>query len=258
MSGDIPKQSQRVTEGAAVRARIPPGQLRVLVVGAGGLGSIAAAYLAVEGVRTIGIVDSDSVDLSNLHRQLLYHQNDIGRPKVFSASERLRALDPNLSIEAIHERLDAYSAVRLFTGYDFVIDGSDNFATKFLVNDTAVSLGMPFSHGGVLGFIGQTMTIVPGRSACYRCLFHTPPEPGEIPTCQEAGILGPVAGMIGAIQAAQALAYARGGDDLLVDRLLTYDALEARGRIVRLRANPHCEACGASALETFVTAEARR
>lgn len=241
-----------------MRARIPPAQLRVLVVGAGGLGSIAAAHLAVEGVGTIAIVDSDRVDLSNLHRQLLYRQNDIGRPKALSASERLRALQPNLHVEAIHERLDAHNAAQLFTGYDFIIDGSDNFATKFLVNDTAVSLGTPYSHGGVLGFIGQTMTIVPGRSACYRCLFTTPPEPGEIPTCQEAGILGPVAGMIGAIQAGQLLAYARGTDDLLIDRLLTYDGLETRGRIVRLRANPRCEACGPSALDTFVTAEARR
>jgi adenylyltransferase/sulfurtransferase len=258
VSRHLPNQSQQVTDGTAVRARIPSAQFRVLVVGVGGLGSVAAAHLAVEGVRSIAIVDSDTVDLSNLHRQLLYHQDDIGRPKVSPASERLRALVPHLRVEAIHERLDAHNAVQLLTGYDFIIDGSDNFATKFLVNDTAVSLGIPFSHGGVLGFIGQTMTIVPGRSACYRCLFNTSPDPGEIPTCREAGILGAVAGMIGGIQAAQALAYAGGTNGLLVDRLLTYDALEARGRIVQLRANPRCAACGASALGRFATAEARR
>jgi adenylyltransferase/sulfurtransferase len=222
----------------------------VLVIGAGGLGAPAAAHLAVAGVGRIGIIDPDRVELSNLHRQLLHRTVDVGRPKVFSARARLRTVNPDATVEAIQDRLDTHNAERLFARHDFVIDGSDNLATKFLTNDVAVAQGTPYSHGGVLGFLGQTMTVVPGLSACYRCLFTAPPPPGEIPSCQEAGILGPVAGTIGITQAAQAVAFLLGGDGLLLDRLLTYDGVRALWRTVRVRANPRCAACAAASMRT--------
>lgn len=232
--------------------------LRVLIVGAGGLGSSAAAHLAAEGVGTVGIIDADRVELSNLHRQLLHGIADLGRAKVESARDRLVSIEPGVRIETIHARLDANNASSLFGRYDFIIDGSDNFPTKFLVNDTAVLVGTPFSHAGVVGFIGQTMTVVPGRSACYRCLFTAEPEPGHIPSCQEAGILGPVAGVIGTIQAGQALAWAADAADLLLDRLLTYDALDSRWRTVHLRQNPRCPACTAAGSSCSVAARGNR
>jgi molybdopterin/thiamine biosynthesis adenylyltransferase len=216
---------------------------RVLVVGAGGLGAPAAAYLAASGVGTIGLLDPDHVELSNLHRQLLHRDADVGRSKVASARATLRALAPGIAIEAVPDRLDRHNAARFVAAYDFVIDGSDGFATKFLINDAAVAAGVPFSHGGVTGFLGQTLTVIPGASACYRCLFSAPPAPGDVPSCQEAGILGPVSGVIGTIQAAQAVACLGGGGALLLDRLLTYDALATRWRTVRIRSNPSCPAC---------------
>jgi molybdopterin/thiamine biosynthesis adenylyltransferase len=240
------------------RHRPARAELRVLIVGAGGLGSPAAAHLTAEGVGIIGIIDADLVDLSNLHRQLLHGVADLGRPKVDSARESLESIAPGVRIEAIHARLDPTNAERLFARYDFIIDGSDNFPTKFLVNDTALLVGTPFSHAGVVGFIGQTMTVIPGQSACYRCIFSTEPEPGDIPSCQEAGILGPVAGMIGAIQAGQALAWAGDTPDLLVDRLLTYDALDSRWRAVHVRRNPRCPACAASGTSRSVAAGGTR
>jgi adenylyltransferase/sulfurtransferase len=228
------------------RRPTPLGAARALVVGAGALGSPAAAHLAAAGIGTIGIIDPDRVELSNLHRQLLHRPEDLGRPKVQSARARLGAAAPGVAVEAIADRLDVHNARDLLSRYDVVIDGSDNFATKFLVNDTAVALGVPFSHGGVLGFLGQTLTVIPGDGACYRCLFAAPPPAGEVPSCQEAGILGPVAGLIGALQAAQALAVLRGDGPLLVNRLLTYDALRAQWRLVRIRRSSRCPACAST------------
>ncbi len=216
---------------------------RVLIVGAGGLGVPAAAQLAAGGVGTIGIMDADRIDLSNLPRQILHRTEDLGRPKVLSLRERLHRISPRLTVKALEERLDGSNARRLIADYDFVIDACDDFATKFLINDVAVALGVPYSHGGVLGFMGQTLTVVPGRGACYRCLFSAPPPAHETPTCRDAGILGPIAGVIGTIQAAQALATLSGGAGLLVDRLLTYDALRLRLREVRIAQNPRCETC---------------
>ncbi len=222
-------------------------QASVLVVGAGGLGSPAAFYLAAAGLGCLGIVDGDTVELSNLQRQILHTTADRGRPKVESARSRLVELNPEVEINIHHARLTEENAAELMEPYDFVIDGSDNFDTKFLVNDVAVSLGRPFSHAGIVRLQGQTLTVVPPDSACYRCLFDAPPAPGEVPGCQQAGILGAVAGTIGAIQATEAIKYIVGLEAyLLVNRLLTYDARTMETRSVPVPPNPRCKACGAS------------
>jgi molybdopterin/thiamine biosynthesis adenylyltransferase len=218
-----------------------------LIVGAGGLGAPAASHLAGAGVGTIGIIDPDRVELTNLHRQLVYGDADIGRPKVAAARDYLRRVALSVTVDVMEDRLDANNAARVIAGYDVVIDASDNFETKFLINDVAVGSGTPFSHGGVVGLLGQTMTVVPGRSACVRCLFGGPPPAGTTPSCQDAGILGPVAGAIGAIQAAETIALLLDDHSALLDRLLTYDALRNRWRAVDLRRDPRCPVCASVA-----------
>jgi molybdopterin/thiamine biosynthesis adenylyltransferase len=219
-------------------------QGRVLVIGAGGLGCPAAFYLAAAGIGTLGIMDSDSVELSNLQRQILHATSDLGRAKVDSAKEKLARLNPDVEIRAYPVRLTAVNAAEIFAAYDFIVDGSDNFETKFLVNDAAVTLGKPFSHAGIVRFQGQTMTVVPGKSACYRCVFQEPPAPGEILNCQQAGILGAIAGTIGSIQATEAIKYVAGmEEDLLLDRILTYDAKSVTFRTVEVQKNPRCSTC---------------
>ncbi|HXG52344.1 MAG TPA: HesA/MoeB/ThiF family protein [candidate division Zixibacteria bacterium] len=229
--------------GGAAQIRLR--RARVLVVGAGGLGSPAALYLAAAGIGGLGLVDSDRVELSNLQRQILHSTADIGRPKVESARERLRQLNPEVAVETYPLRLEADNAAEIFAGYDFIVDGSDNFATKFLVNDQAVALGKPFSHAGIVRLQGQTMTVIPGKSACYRCVFREPPPPAEIPGCQQAGILGAVAGTIGSIQAAEAIKVLAGIEEgLLTDRLLTFDARAMKFHAVEVRRDQSCSACG--------------
>ena len=229
------------------------GQLRLreskaLVIGAGGLGSPAAFYLAAAGVGTLGLIDGDRVELSNLQRQILHATADLGRLKVESAAEKLDRLNPQVAVRTYATRLDAANAAEIFADYDFIVDGSDNFDTKFLVNDTAVPLGKAFSHAGIVRLQGQTMTVVPHKSACYRCVFQEPPAPGELMNCQQAGILGAVAGVIGAIQATEAIKYLSGMDDeLLTDRVLTYDAKTMSFRTIEVRKNPACAACGEKA-----------
>lgn len=219
----------------------------VLVIGAGGLGSPAAFYLAAAGVGRLGLVDSDTVDLSNLQRQILHTTNDLGKNKVDSATTRLRELNAEVAVETHATRLTEENAGALMRGYDFIIDGSDNFETKFLVNDAAVALGKPFSHAGIIRWQGQTMTVVPRESACYRCIFQEPPTPGEIPGCQQAGILGAVAGTIGSLQATEAIKYLIGlEEELLLNRLLTYDARSMNFRVIQLKPNPNCKICGPS------------
>lgn len=215
----------------------------VLIVGAGGLGSPAAHALAAAGIGRLGIVDADRVDLSNLHRQVLHHTADIGRLKVDSARDRLAALFPGVRVETYAERLTAERAREWFPRYGFVLDGSDNFATKYLVNAAGIATGTPFVYGGILRFEGQLLTVTPGRSACYRCLFREPPAPGLIPDCQEAGVLGALAGVMGSLQAAEAVNFFL-DRPLMTDRLLVYQALEARFREVRFRRDPSCPACG--------------
>ena len=220
-------------------------QGRILVIGAGGLGCPAGFYLAAAGIGTLGVLDSDQVELSNLQRQILHTTSDLGRQKVESAREKLNQLNPEVEIRLHPVRLTEENAAEIFDLYDFIVDGSDNFDTKFLVNDVAVKLGKPFSHAGIIRMQGQTMTVIPGRSACYRCLFREPPPPGEIPGCQQAGILGAIAGTVGSIQATEAIKYFMGlEEDLLVDRLLTYDAKEMKFRTIDVRQDPQCRACG--------------
>jgi molybdopterin/thiamine biosynthesis adenylyltransferase len=223
-------------------------QSRVLVIGAGGLGSPAALYLAAAGIGTLGLIDPDNVELSNLQRQVLHVTADIGRPKVDSAKTKLSALNPDVQIHVYPVRLEDHNAAEIINGYDFIIDGSDNFPTKFLVNDTAVKLGIAFNHAGIVRLQGQTMTVIPGKSACYRCLFKEPPPPEEILSCQQAGILGAVAGTIGSIQATEAIKYLTGFEEgLLTDRLLIYDAKTMKFHSVDVKQDPACSACGKTA-----------
>jgi molybdopterin/thiamine biosynthesis adenylyltransferase len=219
---------------------------KVLLVGAGGLGSPAGLYLAAGGVGTIGVIDADQVDLSNLQRQIIHFTSDLGRPKVTSAAEKMRAINPDVGVIVHHERLTAANAMQVLAGYDFVIDGTDNFASKFLVADACHFAGKPYSHAGILRFEGQTMTVLPGVTACYRCVFNTPPPPGAVPSCSQAGVLGVLAGVIGVLQATEALKFLLGAGRLLTDRLLVYDALDLRFREVRLKRNPRCPLCGPS------------
>ena len=232
--------SLKTNEGG--RARVCEG--KVLVVGLGGLGSPAALTLALAGVGTLGLVDADRVELSNLHRQILHFTPDIGRPKVDSAREKIRQLNPSITVEAHNEWLHAGNLADIFAGYDFILDATDGVATKFLINDGAVLLNKPLSHAGIVQFHGQALTVLPRQTTCLRCLFPVPPQPDENPTCQEAGLLGSLAGSLGSVQAAEAVKYLSGDGDLLTDRLLTYDALALRWREVRVRPSRHCPLCG--------------
>ncbi len=217
---------------------------RVLIIGAGGLGSPVALYLAAAGVGTIGIADADLVELSNLQRQISHHTRDLGRPKVNSARDKMEAMNPDVRVNTHHERITAANISDIIAGYDFVIDATDNFASKFLINDACVLAGKPYSHAGIHHFVGQALTFLPGHSACYRCIFPEPPPRDTIPTCSQAGVFGVVPGVIGTIQATEALKYLLGRGELLAGRLLVYDALAMHFRTVPIRRNPHCPVCG--------------
>jgi molybdopterin-synthase adenylyltransferase len=218
-------------------------QSKVLIIGAGGLGSPAALYLAAAGVGTIGIVDADNVDLSNLQRQIIHFTPDVNKPKVESAREKMALLNPDVKVKTYQTRVYSGNIAEIIKDYNFIIDGTDNFPTKFLINDACVLAGKPFSHGGILRFNGQTMTYVPG-TACYRCVFPEPPPKGAVPTCSEAGILGAVAGMLGTIQAAEALRFIIGKGKLLTNRLLTFNAFDMEFRTINIRKSAHCALCG--------------
>jgi molybdopterin-synthase adenylyltransferase len=228
---------------------------KVLVVGVGGLGSPAALALALAGVGTIGLIDPDVVELSNLQRQILHQTSDLGRPKVVSAREKLLRLNPAVAVLTHHERLQAENLPRLFRAYDFIIDATDGVATKFLINDGAVLLGKPFSYGGIVQFTGQTLTVLPRQTTCLRCLFPEIPSADDIPTCQEAGIIGSLAGSLGLVQAAEAVKYLDRDGELLTDRLLMYDALTLRWRAVTVKRNPRCPLCGESPTITTIEGE---
>jgi molybdopterin/thiamine biosynthesis adenylyltransferase len=218
-------------------------QGRVLIIGAGGLGSPVALYLAAAGVGTIGIVDGDTVDYTNLQRQICHFTKDVDQAKVESAKEKMLLINPEVKVNTYHTKVKASNIRELIQDYDFIIDGTDNFPTKFLINDACVMLAKPFSHGGILRFDGQTFTHTP-QSACYRCIFDSPPPKDSVPTCSQAGVLGAIAGMLGTIQAAEALKYLTGVGELLVNRILIFDAFRMDFRKVKIKPNPGCRICG--------------
>jgi molybdopterin-synthase adenylyltransferase len=217
---------------------------RVLIIGAGGLGSPAAQYLAAAGVGCIGVADGDRVELSNLQRQVIHGSSDLGRPKAFSARDRMLEINPGVQVECIAEWLTPENIAGVVARYDFVLDATDNFEAKFLINDACIAAGICYSHGGILRFQGQTMTVRPRQSTCYRCIFPDPPEPEVALSCSKAGVLGVLPGVIGAIQATEAVKFLLGIGELLTSRLLTYDLLNMRFREVALSRNPECPACG--------------
>ena len=217
---------------------------KVLIIGAGGLGAPIALYLAAAGVGTIGIADADVVDITNLQRQVIHFTPDIGKPKVISAAEKMRAINPDVTVNTYQTWVSAANVASLIADYDFIIDGTDNFAAKFLINDACVLGNKPYSHGGILRFDGQTITIKPKVSACYRCIFPAPPPKDAIPTCSQAGVIGVLPGVLGTIQATEAVKFLLGKGDLLTDRLLTYNALRMKFREVSLKRNTGCPVCG--------------
>ena len=216
----------------------------VLVIGAGGLGSPALFYLAAAGVGRLGIVDSDVVELSNLQRQIIHTTNDLGRAKTASAAEKLRALNPHVQVVEHSERFTAANAFRLIDGYDVVVNAVDNFPSRFLVNDACVLRRTTFCEGGILGYVGVAMTIRGGTTACYRCLFPETIRPEDAPTPAEEGVFGPVPGVIGAVQAAEAIKVIAGIGRPLFDRLLQYDALSLEFDELEVRRDPACPVCG--------------
>lgn len=228
---------------------------RVLVVGVGGLGIPAALSLARAGISALGLVDPETVELSNLARQVIFASSDIGQPKAEATARRLRLDYPGLLVETFRVALDRGNAARLIAEWDFIIDATDDPAAKFLINESCVAAGRALVYGGVLGMRGQAMTVIPGRTACLRCLFEEAPAADELQTCREAGIIGPVAAAIGEIEAAEALAYLRGRTPALAGRILTYDA--ASGRVRTSRVFPR-SGCGCGAARAAFEAAARQ
>ena len=217
---------------------------RVLCVGAGGLGSPVAMYLAAAGVGTIGLVDFDVVDLSNLQRQILHGTDDVGRSKLLSARDTLAALNPHVRVELHETALSSANAMELLAGYDVVVDGTDNFPTRYLVNDACVLLGKPNAYGSIFRFEGQASVFGVKGGPCYRCLYPEPPPPGLVPSCAEGGVLGVLPGIIGVIQATETIKLLLGIGEPLVGRFLIYDALRMRFRELKLRRDPECPVCG--------------
>ena len=216
----------------------------VLCIGAGGLGSPAAMYLAAAGVGTIGLVDFDVVDYSNLQRQIIHGTPDVGRSKLESAKDRLHALNPHVEIKTYEEALSSENAMRLFEPYDVILDGTDNFPTRYLTNDACVLLGKPNAYGSIFRFEGQASVFGVKNGPCYRCLYPEPPPPGLVPSCAEGGVLGVLPGVIGVIQATEAIKLITGIGEPLIGRFLIYDALRMRFRELKLKKDPDCPVCG--------------
>lgn len=243
-----PEQVNRYSRHIIMPQVGPAGQrklmeARVLVVGAGGLGGPAALYLALAGVGTIGIVDFDTVDISNLQRQVLHQNADVGRPKVVSAKETLTSYNPDVNVIAHNTPITSDNALAIMPDYDIIVNGADNFTTRYLVNDAAYFTGKTLVDGSILLFDGQATVFVPG-SGCYRCLFPAPPPPGLVPNCAEAGVLGALTGVMGSIQAIEVIKQVLGLGESLVSRLLLFDALSMEFRVVKLRKDPKCPLCG--------------
>ncbi len=216
---------------------------KVLIVGAGGLGSPVAVYLTLAGVGTVGIVDFDTVDLSNLQRQILHQQSDVGRPKVESARETLENYNSDVNVVVHEAPLTSENAMEIISQYDVIVNGADNFPARYLVNDAAYLSGKPLVDGSILLFDGQASVFIPGQG-CYRCLFPAPPPPGAVPSCAEAGVLGALPGMVGSIQAVETIKLIIGAGEPLAGRLLIIDALSMDFRSVKLRRNKECPLCG--------------
>ena len=244
-----PDQAQRYSRHLLIPEIGERGQLKllqssVLLIGAGGLGSPAALYLAAAGVGTLGIVDSDVVDATNLQRQILHNTERLGRPKVESARETITALNPDVKVNAYQERLSSENIDRIISGYDVIVDGADNFPTRYLVNDASVKHRIPVVHGSIYRFEGQATVFKPFEGPCYRCLFHEPPPPELAPSCAEAGVLGVLPGIVGSIQANEAIKLLLGIGEPLIGRYLLFDALDTTFREVKLRRDPECPVCG--------------
>jgi adenylyltransferase/sulfurtransferase len=219
-------------------------QASVLCIGAGGLGSPAAMYLAAAGIGRLGIVDFDVVDFSNLQRQLLHTTNDVGRTKLASAKDKVVALNPHVQVDTYEEALSSENAMRLFKGYDVILDGTDNFPTRYLVNDACVLMGIPNAYGSIFRFEGQASVFATKDGPCYRCLYPEPPPPGLVPSCAEGGVLGVLPGVIGVIQATESIKLVTGIGEPLIGRFLIYDALKMKFRELKLKKDPECPVCG--------------
>lgn len=219
---------------------------KVLIIGTGGLGAPAAMYLAAAGVGKIGLVDFDVVDLSNLQRQIIHQTQDVGKKKIESGKETIEAMNPDVEVHTYNEMVNSNNIRDIIRDqdYDFIIDGTDNFPAKFLINDACVFEKKPFSHAGIIRFQGQLMTYVPGQGPCYRCVFPTMPPKDAVPTCRQAGVLGVMGGVIGTLQATEAIKYLLGAGDLLTGYLLTYDALTMTFRKIKIPHNHNCAVCG--------------
>ena len=228
---------------------------KVLVIGAGGLGSPALLYLAAAGVGTLGIIDGDFVDLTNLQRQVIHHTRDLGIEKVKSAKNNINEINPDVNVITYHQLAKADNIRDIIREYDFVIDGTDNFPTKFLINDACYLEKKPLSHAGILKFHGQLITILPDQTACYRCIFNSPPPPGKIPSCSQVGGLGVLPGVIGTLQATEAIKYLLDLGELLTNKLLTYDALKMSFRTVNIGKNALCPLCGDNPVITVLKDE---
>jgi adenylyltransferase/sulfurtransferase len=216
---------------------------RILLIGVGGLGSPAALYLAAAGVGTLGLVDFDTVELSNLQRQVIHTTNDLGKSKVRSAGETIKAINPDVQVNEHEERLSPENVLEILSNYDLVVDGTDNFPTRFLLNDACLRARKPFVYGAVFRFQGQVSVFAAEEGPCYRCLVPAMPPPGSVPRCQEAGVMGVLPGIVGSVQAAEAIKLLLGIGKPLIGRLLLFDALEMEMEEMKLRRNPACPAC---------------
>jgi len=232
---------------------------KVLIIGTGGLGAPAALYLAAAGVGTIGLADGDVVDVSNLQRQVIHFTPDVGKPKVVSAKEKIAQINPDVKVITYQKHVYASNIMDVIQDqdYDFILDGTDNFPAKFLINDACVMAKKPFSHGGILRFDGQTMTHTPGN-ACYRCIFGFAPPLDAVPSCSQAGVLGAIAGILGTIQATEVLKFLVGKGELLTNRLLIFNALNMEFRSVTVKKNPKCPICGDAPTITQLTDEQQK
>src|SRR5205085_9239107 len=244
-----PQEVQRYSRHLIMPEVSVEGQKRlkassILLIGAGGLGSPLALYLAAAGVGRLGLGDFDVVDFRNLQRQVLHGTPDVGRPKLHSARDKLQAINPEVKLDLYETRLSAANALEIFRPYDIIIDGTDNFPTRYLVNDACVLLGKPNVYGSIFRFDGQASVFYPPQGPCYRCIYPEPPPPGEVPSCAEGGVLGTLPGFLGIVQATEAVKLILGKGEPLIGRLLLYDALAMRFQEFKVRRNPRCPVCG--------------